>query len=40
MSELCECQPGRFHPKKSHLPDGCSVTIYGTGRCSCKRTYS
>ena len=37
---LCECEPGRFHPKQTHQEDGCTVTIYKRGRCPCKRSYN
>ena len=36
---LCECEPGRFHPKDLHIEDGCTVIIYGKGRCLCEKEY-
>ena len=42
MSEfdnLCECEPGRFHPKDSHMENGCMVAIYNRGCCPCKKKY-
>lgn len=38
-ANLCECEPGRLHPKNLHDEEGCLVTIYKKGRCACTRSY-
>ena len=38
-ANLCECEPGRFHPTDLHTKEGCLVAIYERGQCPCKRSY-